>query len=435
MEDNYTYDQAALSRSEADLNADVQDPEPKYDQPPLSRIEYLLQQIAGGISSGIHLRGVVSSDEGLPETAENGDMYFVGPDADGAYREVVWLSSKEDWEELGYNAIDVDTFVKKNGDIMNGPLYNNGLYSSQDLTGFVLLGNGAAFREAVNTYLESDRGDAATATFEESIRRAILVSANYGVGPYNNAINGVGFQMHWHGQGPSWNILSDNYHKLSDNEYTVILDDAISIRKRRVIYTDETGYVPFILKGKVADGSELPSNPKNGWTYVSTSSELPSGEHGMLTYSSKLGTWVFTLQWGSYTNYKEIRMQMAHAAVFSLDDTANTYIELEEANLLRDDTYVPKGYVDYKVETADYLPSDANLIVATSGGSKKIVMDTLFQPTDGNDLVTKSYVDTKVSSEFESNLLTYIDAHTITQTAYDALADKTGFWFIKEATT
>lgn len=191
MEDNYTYDQAALSRSEADLNADVQDPEPRYDQPPLSRIEYLLQQIAGGISSGIHLRGVVSSDEGLPETAENGDMYFVGPDADGAYREVVWLSSKEDWEELGYNAIDVDAF----------------------------------------------------------------------------------------------------------------------------------------------------------------------------------------------------------------------------------------------------LPSDANLKVVTTSSTKKIAMDTLFQPTDGNDLVTKSYVDTKVSSEFESNLLTYVDAHTITQAAYDALTDKTGFWFIKEATT
>jgi len=439
MEDNYTYDQAALSRSEADLNADVQDPEPKYDQPPLSRIEYLLQQIAGGVSSGIHLRGVVSSDEGLPETAENGDMYFVGPDANGAYREVVWLNSKEDWEELGYNAIDVDAFVKKNGDIMAGPLYAPNDAAQTKLTQFLRLGLAGAYSDAIETYLASDRGEAAVNAFYQAIAAATISQMEEGVGPYNgsdsHSINNVGFQMHWHGQGPSWNIPSDSYNNLSDNNYTVILDDAVSIRKRRVIYTDETGYVPFILKGEVADGSELPSNPENGWAYINTSSELPSGEHGVLTYSSKLGTWIFTLQWGSYTNYKEISMQMAHAAVFSRDDIADKYTELEEANLLRDDTYVPKGYVDYKVETADHLPSDANLIVATSAGSKKIVLDTLFQPTAGNDLVPKSYVDNKVSSEFESNLLAYIDAHTITQAAYDALTDKTGFWFIKEAAT
>lgn len=381
MEDNYTYDQAALSRSEADLNADVQDPEPKYDQLPLSRIEYLLQQIAGGVSSGIHLRGVVSSNEGLPETAENGDMYFVGPDADGAYREVVWLSSKEDWEELGYNAIDVDAFVRKAGDVMTGPLYTPDSGGQSKFIQFLHIGTWQAYQSAIETYLASDRGETAVAEFLQAIVNGTTAVISKGY-------TGVGFQMHWHGTGPSWSIPSELYYNLSDNDYTAILDDAVSIRKRKVAYTDETGYVPYILKGEVADGSELPSNPENGWTYIYTGSTLPSGEHGKLTYSSKLGTWVFTSQWNSYTHYKAIDMQMTHADVGSQDTVASNYIELDAAGLLRDDTYVPKGYVD-----------------------------------------------TKVSSEFESNLLTYIDGHTITQAAYDALTDKTGFWFIKEATT
>ena len=381
MEDNYTYDQAALSRSEADLNADVHDPEPKYDQPPLSRIEYLLQQIAGGVSSGIHLRGVVSSDEGLPETAENGDMYFIGPDANGAYREVVWLSSKEDWEELGYNAIDVDAFVKKDGDVMTGPLYTPDSGGQSKFIQFLHIGDWQAYQSAIETYLASDRGETAVAEFLQAIDNGTTAVISKGY-------TGVGFQMHWHGTGPSWSIPSELYYNLSDNDYTAILDDAVSIRKRKVAYTDETGYVPYISKGEVADRSELPSNPENGWTYIYTGSTLPSGEHGKLTYSSKLGTWVFTSQWDSYTHYKTIGMQMTYADVGSQDTVASNYIELDAAGLLRDDTYVPKGYVD-----------------------------------------------AKVSSEFESNLLSYIDDHTITQAAYDALTDKTGFWFIKEATT
>lgn len=381
MEDNYTYDQAALSRSEADLNADVQDPEPKYDQPPLSRIEYLLQQISGGVASGIHLKGVVPSDAGLPEIAENGDMYFVGPDADGAYREVVWLDSKEDWEELGYNAIDVDAFVRKDGDIMTGPLYTHVSGGQEKFVQALHIGTWQAYQSAIETYLASDRGEAAIVEFLQAIVNGTTAVISKGY-------TGVGFQMHWHGTGPSWSIPSELYYNLSDNDYTAILDDAVSIRKRKVAYTDETGYVPYILKGEVADGSELPSNPENGWTYIYTGSTLPSGEHGKLTYSSKLGTWVFTSQWNSYTHYKAIDMQMTHADVGSQDTVASNYIELDAAGLLRDDTYVPKGYVD-----------------------------------------------TKVSSEFESNLLTYIDGHTITQAAYDALTDKTGFWFIKEATT
>lgn len=259
MEDNYTYDQAALSRSEADLNADVQDPEPKYDQPPLSRIEYLLQQIAGGISSGIHLRGVVSSDEGLPETAENGDMYFVGPDADGAYREVVWLNSKEDWEELGYNAIDVDAFVRKAGDTMTGTLYNR-----------------------------SRRG------------------FQYG-------------------------------YKLSSGMYAVEFDT-------------------------MSDGMGCHLYLRN----------LPNAE-GQTIYN------------------------VADALTIRLRENATT-----------------PGVYNF---TEVCIPNG----MAKEPGQ--------------NALTTVAYVDAKVSSEFESNLLSYIDAHTITQAAYDALTDKTGFWFIKEAAT
>jgi hypothetical protein len=106
-------------------------------------------------------------------------------------------------------------------------------------------------------------------------------------------------------------------------------------------------------------------------------------------------------------------------------------------------SFTPKAYVDAKISSeiasasSNYLPSDLNLTLLTvspaGGGAsyQKIVVDPNFTPSDPIDLVTKQYVD----NSFESNLLAYIDAHTITQAAYDALTDKTGFWFIKEAAT
>lgn len=376
MEDNYTYDQAALSRSEADLNADVQDPEPKYDQPPLSRIEYLLQQIAGGISSGIHLRGVVSSDEGLPETAENGDMYFVGPDADGAYREVVWLSSKEDWEELGYNAIDVDAFVRKAGDTMTGTLYAPNVIGRNS---YGDVGNSRgyfAFAQA-REYQLSGAGP------RGGYSRNFLITTAWAASCFETL----------HSGGDDWDEgLTLNIQLTSDGMAIQESGEnhAFGIR----FYSTETG--------DLVSGRGL-------YMYVRKNTDMTTGD---VVY------------------YCDVRTPIP-------EEIAITGAGLDH------NSFVPKAYVDAKISreianaSPNYLPSDLNLTLLTvspaGGGAsyRKIVVDPDFTPSDPIDLVTKQYVD----DSFETSLLSYIDGHIKTQAEYDALQDKTGFWFIKEATT
>lgn len=326
MEDNYTYDQAALSRSEADLNADVQDPEPKYDQPPLSRIEYLLQQIAGGVSSGIHLKGVVASSSELPENAENGDMYFVGPDADGAYREVVWLDSKEDWEELGYNAIDVDAFVRKVGDTMTGTLY------------------------APNVIGRNSYGDVGNSRGRFAFVQAgeFQLSGTGPQGGYSrNSLNTVAWVA------PCFETL----HSGGDD-----WDEGLTLNIQLT-----------------SDGMAIQESGENNHAF------------GMMFYSTETG---------SFVSGRGLYMYV------------------------RKNIDVTTGDVTYYCDVRTPIPEE---IAMTGAG------------LDYNSFVPKAYVDTKikqyVDDSFESNLLTYIDAHTITQAAYDVLTDKTGFWFIKEATT
>lgn len=124
-EENYVYDQPALSRSEADLGATIADQGPIYDQPPLSRIEFLLQNLIAGGGSFIKIKGTVEDVDDLPATGnEDGDLYFVGPDSSGNFDEYVYSEYKEDFEKLGSTEIDTSQFVRKSGDVMTGTLNN-----------------------------------------------------------------------------------------------------------------------------------------------------------------------------------------------------------------------------------------------------------------------------------------------------------------------
>lgn len=378
MEDNYTYDQAALSRSEADLNADVQDPEPEYDQPPLSRIEYLLQQISGGASSGIRLKGVVTSTSALPATAENGDMYFIGPDSDGAYKEIVWLDSKGasgDWEELGYNAIDVDAFVRKAGDTMTGTLYAPNVIGRNS---YGNVGNTRSFFNFVQAQEFQIPGSGPRGGLvRNSISTAVWAAS--------------GFQT-LHSGGDDWDEgLSLNIQLTSDG---MAIQQSTAPAFDMKFYSTETG--------SLVTGRGL-------YMYVRKNTDMTTGD---VTY------------------YCDVRTPIP-------EEIAITGAGLDY------NSFVPKAYVDAKISreiasaSSDYLPSDLNLTLLTvspaGGGAsyQKIVVDPDFTPSDPIDLVTKQYVD----DSFETSLLSYIDSHIKTQAEYDALQDKTGFWFIKEATT
>lgn len=125
MPNGYIYDQAAMSRSEAILGAEINTDDPVYDQPPLSRIEYLLKTLEEQTSHILRIKDVVPSVSDLPATGnEDGDLYFVGPNEDETYDEYVYVEEKGEFEKLGSTDIDISQFVLKAGDTMTGTLYN-----------------------------------------------------------------------------------------------------------------------------------------------------------------------------------------------------------------------------------------------------------------------------------------------------------------------
>lgn len=79
-----------------------------------AKIDEKVEDAISEIGDIITAKGVVATPEDLPATGKPGEMYFVGPDGDGEYKEYTWVQPEGEegkWEQIGSTDIDLSAYA------------------------------------------------------------------------------------------------------------------------------------------------------------------------------------------------------------------------------------------------------------------------------------------------------------------------------------